>query len=144
MLRRTIAWVALVLALFACVLPARTRAAPGGVQKRVLVLHQLRLDSPVSVAMEDVYRRILGDALGSHLDYYSEYLDLYRFPEAEARATLRSYLRERYATRGLDVIIAPTTAALNVVRTDAEELFPGVRARRCGEPGAGGHGACAC
>ena len=95
-------------------------------QKRVLVLHQLRRDSPVSVAMEDVYRRILGDALGLRLDYYSEYLDLYRFSEPHYRATLRAYLRDRYANPGLDVIVATTTAALDLVRHGTDDLFPGV------------------
>jgi signal transduction histidine kinase len=95
-------------------------------QKRVLVLHDLRRDSAVAAGMEDVYRRILAAALGAQLDYYSEYVDQYRFAQPEYQTALRAYLRGRYAKSPPHVVIATTTATLRLARTANEDLFPGV------------------
>jgi signal transduction histidine kinase len=119
---------ALILVLLSCA-PARAAQPtdePPGVQKRVLVLHQLRRDSPLSIGMEEIYRSVLGDALGSQLDYYSEYLDVFRFSDSRSQSVLREYLRDRYADRHFDVIIATTTAALRLIRNDSHPLFSDV------------------
>jgi signal transduction histidine kinase len=106
---------------------AAQSASADDTQKRVLVLHQLRRDAPVSASMEDLYRRTLAEALGPRLDYYSEFLDLYRFAEPQYQSSLRSHLRERYGSLGLDLVIAPTTAALGLVRHDGiDDVLPGV------------------
>jgi hypothetical protein len=76
--------------------------------------------------MEDVYRRILAAALGAQLDYYSEYVDQFRFAEPEYQASLRAYLRGRYAKSPPHVVIATTTATLRVARTANDDLFPSV------------------
>ncbi|HET7220974.1 MAG TPA: ATP-binding protein [Vicinamibacterales bacterium] len=94
-------------------------------QKRVLVLHQLRRDSILSASMDDVYRKMLGDGLGAQLDYYSEYIDQYHFNDAKYQPALRDYLRTRYAGRPFDVVIATTTATLQLARDAGHDLFPG-------------------
>jgi signal transduction histidine kinase len=95
-------------------------------QKRVLVIHQLRPDSPLSSGMEDVYRAIFRRELGTHLDYYSEFMDTLRFAQPDYQAAFATYLRARYAGYHFDVIIAPTTAALNFVRDTLGDVFAGV------------------
>src|SRR5262245_34568036 len=85
-------------------------------QQRVLVLQEFRRDTPRSSEMEEVYRQVLGGALGSRLDYYSEYLDTARFADAAYRDSAIEYLRARYEPLHIDVVIATTTAALELVR----------------------------
>ena len=93
-------------------------------QKRVLVLQEFRRDTPLSSEMEDVYRQMLGSVLGSRLDYYSEYLDTARFTDAAYRDSAIEYLRARYEPLHIDVVIATTTATLELVRT-SDGVFGG-------------------
>ncbi len=93
-------------------------------QKRVLVLQEFRRDTPLASEMEDVYRQMLGSVLGSRLDYYSEYLDTARFTDAAYRDSAIEYLRARYEPLRIDVVIATTTATLELVRT-ADGVFGG-------------------
>jgi signal transduction histidine kinase len=110
--------------LWACVCthPARVEAVES--QKRILVLHPVRRDAPVSISMDGVYRQVLAEALGPQLDYYSEYLDEYRFSDPQYQSALREYLRSRYAGFRFDAIIA-IASALKFVRAPHNELFPG-------------------
>ena len=94
-------------------------------QKHVLVLQEFRRDTPLAAAMEDVYRKMLGDALGPNLDYYSEFLDTARLDEPDYRQSLLNYLEMRYSHLGLDVVIATTTATLNLVRSADGRMFDG-------------------
>src|SRR5437899_106050 len=81
-------WCVVCVLLCLAVRPAHT--AGGDAQKRVLLVHMLRRDPPVSTGAEDVYRKVLGDALGSQLDYYSEYIDERRFGKPQYRSALRA------------------------------------------------------
>ncbi|HVG86574.1 MAG TPA: hypothetical protein VM820_18755, partial [Vicinamibacterales bacterium] len=111
---------------------------PADPQKRVLVLQEFRRDSPLAEVMEDVYRRTLGDALGPGLDYYSEYLDTWRIGEPVYRASVLQYLETRYGQLPLDVVIATTTATLNLVRAPESRMFDGVAVVFHGETGLSG------
>src|SRR5262245_50729364 len=51
-------------------------------QKRVLAFHALRRDSPAAI-VDGHIQRVLNDGLGGRLDYYSEYIDVARFPDPE-------------------------------------------------------------
>jgi signal transduction histidine kinase len=92
-------------------------------QKRVLVLQEFRRDTPLSSEMEDVYREMLGGVLGSRLDYYSEYLDTARFTDTAYRDSAIEYLRARYESLHIDVVIATTTATLELVRSADGVMF---------------------
>ena len=94
-------------------------------QKHVLVLQEFRRDTPLAAAMEDVYRKMLGEALGANLDYYSEFLDTARLDEPDYRQSLLNYLEMRYSHVGLDVLIATTTATLNLIRSADGRMFDG-------------------
>jgi signal transduction histidine kinase len=104
---------------------AGSAPAPTEPQRRVLVLHPLRRDSLLSGNMDDVYRKMLGEALGTRLDYYSEYVDQYRFSDVQYQTALRDYLRARYAGHALDVVIATTTATLRLASDGENDIFPG-------------------
>ena len=98
-------------------------AAPTGSQTRVLTLYALSQDAPAGSFLEiapyypireRTYRKVLGDALGDQLDYYSELLDRHHFPDPSYEADFEDYLVRRYGDRTIDLLIAngPDEAAL--------------------------------
>ena len=107
------------------IVSAQSPAVDDGRQKRVLVLHELGRESTTSVSMDDIYRGILGKALGRRLDYYSEYVDRFRFDDPRYEPALRTYLQTRYAEQPFDVVIPTTTATFRLARHGTNDMFPG-------------------
>lgn len=115
---------AVLLLLVVWTVPGRAQSArPSGVQRRVLVLHLTQPDSRLSRLIDETYRRELGAALGDRLDYYTEYIDTYRFSEPVWRRGFREFLRDRYGPIGLDLVITPNTAQLRLVRDEDGGIF---------------------
>jgi PAS domain S-box-containing protein len=81
----------------------------------VLALHVVRRDSP---AFDDTFRAGLSAAVPGPLDYYSEYIDLARVGDDRYHAALRNYLRERYVTDGVDLVIASGPSVLSFLNGD--------------------------
>src|SRR5689334_20062952 len=52
-------------------------------QKRVLVLYSTRRDAELSTFGDRDFPRIVAEEMKSNIDYYSEYLDMPRFPNRE-------------------------------------------------------------
>jgi PAS domain S-box-containing protein len=94
-------------------------------QMAVLSLYGATRDAPTAAAAEPLFRRILGDGLAGHLDYYPEYLDLARFTEPSYQEALRDFLRSKYKGRRFDLIVATTKEALDFVRVNRDGVFPG-------------------
>src|SRR5688500_9557866 len=75
-------------------------SAQGG-SKQVLVLHATRPDAQFSTIAEIELSR----ALDSNVDYYSEFIDTTRFPEAVHRTAFAEFLRAKYQERRFDLVI---------------------------------------
>ena len=95
-------------------------------QVTVLALYGSRPDLPANILVDEIIRSTLERELGARLDFYAEFLDTARWPEAETQAAARDFLRRRYAQKKLSVIIAVARPAINFVRLYGNELFPGV------------------
>lgn len=95
-------------------------------QKVVLALYGGRPDLPANVLVDDIIRSTLEQELGPALDFYAEFLDSPRLPEADTQAAARDFLHRKYAHRKLSVIIAVSRPAINFMRKYGDELFPGV------------------
>ncbi|HWC20474.1 MAG TPA: ABC transporter substrate binding protein, partial [Terriglobales bacterium] len=95
-------------------------------QKIVLALYGGRPDLPANFVVDEIIRSTLEKELGSRLDFYAEFLDAVRWPEAETESAVRDYLRRRYAQKRPSVIIAVAQPAINFMRLYGDELFPGV------------------
>ena len=95
-------------------------------QEAVLALYGSRPDLPANIIVDEIIRSTLERELGTRLDFYAEFLDTARWPEGEAQAVVRDFLRRKYAQRKLTVIIAVARPAINFMRIYGEELFPGV------------------
>ena len=120
-------WLRTAITVAACLAPAavecQVTAPSTRGQTRVLVLYALSQDAPegsfLDVApyytiRERTYRKVLGDALGDRLDYYSELLDRHHFPDPSYESDFEDYLVRKYGGRTIDLLIAngPDEAAL--------------------------------
>ena len=112
-------WLRTALTVAACLTPAAAQgqdtAAPGEGRTGVLTLYSVSQDAPAGafpepapyyVLRERTYRKVLGDALGDQLDYYSELLDRYHFPGPSYESDIEDYLVRKYANRMIKVLIA--------------------------------------
>ena len=102
----------------------RLVAAAQSPQKTVLVLIPLQRGSSMSLDIDDTIRTVLNDGLAGQLDYYTEYLDVARFPEPDYQRAVRDFFRRKYAKQTFDMVIATTDITLEFVRAYRDELFP--------------------
>jgi signal transduction histidine kinase len=99
-------------------------AAFASEQKQVLVLYSTRRDSQASILGDRELPRILERGLGESLDYYSEYIDLGRFPEPGYQKAFSDFLRTKYQGHRFDVVVALQDVALEFVANRRNDLFP--------------------
>jgi PAS domain S-box-containing protein len=102
----------------------RLVAAAQSPQKTVLVLIPLQRGSSMSLDIDDTIRTVLNDGLAGQLDYYTEYLDVARFPEPDYQPAVRDFFRRKYARQTFDMVIATTDVTLEFVNAYRDELFP--------------------
>ncbi len=95
-------------------------------QTVVLALYDGRPDLPANVIVDEIIRSTLERELGPRLDFYAEFIDTARWPEAETQSAVHDYLRRRYAHKKLSAVIAVAQSAINFVHLYGDELFPGV------------------
>jgi signal transduction histidine kinase/ABC-type uncharacterized transport system substrate-binding protein len=93
--------------------------------KIVLGLYWYAREYPTNEMYERGLRRALAAAPQGGPEYYSEYLEIDRFPLEEQAPLLREYLRKKYATRRIDVIVASAQTPFEFMLED-RSLFPGV------------------
>ncbi len=94
-------------------------------QKQILVLYSTRRDAQIAVVGERELPQILDRGLEARLDYYSEYIDRARFPEAEYRAALRDFLYLKYKDVPFDAVVAMSDISLDFLAQNREDLFVG-------------------
>jgi signal transduction histidine kinase len=94
-------------------------------QKRVLTLMGLRREAPLTTVVHRDFQRMLGTGLAGRLDYYSEYIDLARFPEPEYQLALRDFIRRTYQGRRFDLVVALDDTSFDFVDANRDSLFPG-------------------
>jgi len=111
---------AALLAVFATAPPAPTAQ----VHKQVLALYGTRVDAQIAVVGARELPRIIAQALEEGLDYYTEYLDVARFPGEDYQVAVRDFLRRKYGDHQFDLVIAMDDVALQFVDTHRRELFP--------------------
>lgn len=98
-------------------------ASAQGDHKQVLVLYSTRRDTQFSIVGESELPRILDAGLGEHLDYYSEFIDLSRFPEPDYRRAYCDFLRLKYQDIRFDLVIAMQEAAAEPLVYPFDSLF---------------------
>src|SRR4051794_3711687 len=89
------------------------QAQQSGSPKRVLVLYWYNKDFPGNVLFDQSFQTVLQSAQVGNVEYYPEYLESNRFPGEAQAVLLRDYLRQKYADRTIDVVVAVTDASLD-------------------------------
>ena len=113
----------LVLVVVLCELGPASVAWAADEHKRVLVLYSTRRDAEFSIVGEDVLPKILDVGLGRGLDYYSEFIDVTRFPDPSYRVAFGDFIRLKYQGITFDLVIAMGDVAAAFVDTGRVTLF---------------------
>ena len=92
--------------------------------KRVLVLYWDNKDYPGNIKFDESFKAELRAERLENIEYYPEYFEYSRFPQENHALSFRDYLREKYAGRPIDVVVATADAPLNFLLSNRAELFP--------------------
>lgn len=101
---------------------ARTESTP---PIRVLALYWYGRDTQSNIAFDQGIRKVFQNHRGP-IEYYVEYLETERFPGEQQAGLFHNYLRQKYANRMIDVVIADTDVTLNFLLKYRKEGFSGV------------------
>ena len=110
----------LMLPAFAGVTSAQETVKP----KRILALYWYSKDFPTNVKFDESLKTVFQGTADGTIEYYAEYLESNRFPGENQSLLLRDYLRQKYADRKIDVLIALSSISLNFLTKYHAELFP--------------------
>jgi ABC-type uncharacterized transport system substrate-binding protein len=92
--------------------------------RRVLALYWYPSDHPVSVTFDRQFQAVLKGQTAVPIERYAEYFESNRFPgDAQARI-MRDYMRQKYADRKIDVVVAWGSVPLEFLLKYRAELFP--------------------
>jgi signal transduction histidine kinase len=94
-------------------------------QKQVLVVYSTRRDAQVAILGDRDLPQTLEKGLGESLDFYSEYIDLSRFPDPGYQEAFSNFLRVKYNGQRFDLVIAMQDVAVDFLAHRRDELFPG-------------------
>jgi signal transduction histidine kinase len=94
-------------------------------QKQVLVVYSTRRDAQVAILGDRALPQTLEKGLGESVDFYSEYIDLSRFPDTRYEEAFSNFLRVKYTGQRLDLVIAMQDVAVDFLAHRRDELFPG-------------------
>ena len=93
-------------------------------QKQVLVLFAMRPSAQLAVTADRELPALLRHALSKDVDYYPEYIDSSRFTHAGYERGFRDFLRLKYQSQRIDLLIAVGGVAVEFLRTNRDVLFP--------------------
>lgn len=91
--------------------------------KRVLVVYSTRRDAEFSVVGESELPKILDFGLARNLDYYSEFIDVARFPDPSYRVAIGDFIRQKYQGLRFDLVIPLGDVAIEFVDSNRDRLF---------------------
>ena len=107
---------------------AGTKAAgqtPAPVQ-RVLVLYSDERLLPANIIVDEAIRATFAVGTDNRIEFYSEFLDVARFPGEEQQQRQRDFFKDKYRERPPDLVIAVSGGALVFLAKHRTGLFAGV------------------
>ncbi|HYA25340.1 MAG TPA: ATP-binding protein [Terriglobales bacterium] len=119
-LRRVLLFLALVSVLVIGVLAQEARHPP----KRVLILYAFDNEEGIYTDFDHVLRSQLRSGVRERVEFYTEYLDLIRFPAPAHAADLVKLLRMKYFLMEPDLIVPVSYSATAFLLRDGKDLFP--------------------
>jgi formate hydrogenlyase transcriptional activator len=100
-------------------------AADNKERKKVLVITTGARELPGNVIVDRSIQATLSSGSPDRIEYYSESMDLDRFPGDPYRQHLLDLYRQKYANRKFDLIMAVAVSGLSDLLKDIKEFFPG-------------------
>jgi PAS domain S-box-containing protein len=101
---------------------AITASRPG--PKRVLILYSFESEIGLFSDFDQSLRATLKSGLIGPVEFHTEFLDLARFPGAPHERELQKFLRAKYSTENLDLVIPVSLPAIRFIIDHGEKLFP--------------------
>src|SRR5262245_53682040 len=105
------------------VAPSPARAQQATSPKRILVLYWQSKLNPSNVLFEQSFEPVIRSA-PAWTEYYDELLDTDRFPGDAQLLAFRDYLRQKYASQPIDVVVTFSDVPLNFLLRYRDDLFP--------------------
>jgi two-component system cell cycle sensor histidine kinase/response regulator CckA len=96
--------------------------------KRVLILYSFDNDEGMYTGIDHTLRSQLRSSVRDRVEFYTEYLDLVRFPSAAHAANLVKLLKLQFSEKKPDLIIPVSYSAMQFLLGEGKELFPGTPA----------------
>jgi PAS domain S-box-containing protein len=100
----------------------------GNPPKRVLLLYSFDNDEGMYTGFDHTLRAELRSGVRDRVEFYTEYLDLVRFPSPDHAANLVKLLKLEFAEQKPDLIVPVSYSAMRFLLEEGKELFPGVPA----------------
>jgi hypothetical protein len=125
--RRALLGLALTAMALAALASSRTARAEGQRPPTVILLFSLRSTAPAVAEMERGFRTSLDAGYGAPVDLHVDYLDLTDTSTPAYGRQLATLLREKYAGRPVDGVVAERAEGLGFVLQHRERVFPGAR-----------------
>jgi PAS domain S-box-containing protein len=94
--------------------------------KNVLVLYGNTAELPWVKVFDASLRSSVAGRTNHRVEFYTEYFDVARFPEAKHHEAFIELVRARYADRKIDVIVLGGATAFDFVMSQREKLLPHV------------------
>ena len=93
--------------------------------RNILVLYSQERETAIYAPFDRALRSQLESAAAYPLTFYTEYLDLLRFPGDEQQQKLMEYVRVKYSGKPISLIVVVSPLALDFVIKNGDALFPG-------------------
>lgn len=119
------AWLAALLVAF-LLLPERSLGRTDDAPRRILILHSFNYTLPSSSLVANGARQRLLERSPNPIELDVVYLDFARFSGPDQELTMARFLRDRYAGRRLDAVMAISSPALLFVIRHRGDFAPGV------------------
>jgi len=107
-----------------CLLPLAATEEGFQTEKRVLVVFSGASHLPAHALINQGIRSTFSHSLNTHIEYFIEYLDLYRNPSPDHQSALLELFRRKYSDVELDLVITIGSPALRFAVEHGGELFP--------------------
>ena len=123
---RTIQRLLLLILVILCVCPVVAFGQNASRPRRVLVLYWYDRAFTATGRWEETFEAALQAGSGDEIEYYPEFLQSNKFPGEQQSQALHRYLKQKYAERPIDVVVAQLDAPLDFLLKYRNDLFPHV------------------
>jgi PAS domain S-box-containing protein len=103
---------------------ASVKETNGKETKRVLILYSFDKEEDFFYGFDRTLRSSLVSKLSDRVEFYTEYVDLVRFPEVRHAEILAKLLKLKLSKQKPDLIIAVSYPAINFLLETGKDLFP--------------------